>query len=204
VWFAAFVIVVVVMIAWFAFEAHRKARAEKEAAAINAGKIKLKTIVADGPFRSNAAGVYEEPASRAAEPATLEAVQAALRTAGLTLRPIHAKKPKPGFEIEGPKGFLRITVADPARVEPSTMMIAYTEAELVVDGAVALVPLFGPIGIDMGDAAWLVVDGSRDVAAIRKELSDRYLAMMKQMMEAMAPLQEMLDQIGKAVERKRT
>ena len=201
-WFAVFVVVVIALIAWFAFDAQRKARAEKEAAAINTGKIKLEAIVADGPFRSNAEGVYEEPASRVAEPATLEAVQAALR--GLTLRPIQAKHAQPGFEIVGPKGFLRITVADPARVEPSAMVIAYTEAELVVDAAVALVPLFGPIGIDMGDAAWLVVDGSRDVAAIRKELSDRYLAMVKQMMEALAPMQDMLDKIGKAVERKRT
>jgi hypothetical protein len=196
-------IVMIVMIVMVAVWGYRRSREDKKAAAATASKIRFKSIIGGvaAPFRSNAEGVYEEPAAREAEPTALDNVLAALRAGGLA--PLPTKQP--GFEIAGskPDAYLRITVPDPARAEPNTMAIAYTEAELAIDVAFALVPLFGAIGIDMGDAAWLVVDGSRDVASIRKELSERYRVMMQQMMEAMAPLNDMLAQLGKAVDRNR-
>lgn len=196
----ALVVVMVVMLAVWAFQ---RSREDKKAAAATASKIRFKSIIGgvEAPFRTNTHGVYEEPAARSAEPAALADVLAALRAGGLAPSPTK----QPGFEIAGskPDAYLRITVPDPVRVEPDTMAIAYTEAELAIDVAFALVPVFGAIGIDMGDAAWLVVDGSRDVASIRKELSERYRVMMQQMLEAMAPLDDMLAQLGKAVDRDR-
>ncbi len=193
---AAAAFVVLAFAGLFGVAAIGRARGRRRKPATTADKpIRFKSILAgaDTPFRANANEVYEEPAGRAAEPATLDRVLTALRDGGLVPRLMLR-----GFEIPGskPDTYLRVTVRDAARVEPDTMAITHTEGELAIAVAFALVPVFGPIGIDMGAAAWLVVDGSRDVASIRKELGARYAVLLQQMIEAMAPLQDMMAQLS--------
>lgn len=152
-------------------------------------KLALRAITVDAtPFRATTTPEAAEPPARAAEPRPLADVIAAI----VTLQPKPLRK---GFELPGtePGKVLRAFVSDPRRVTPDTLDFVTNQAEMLIDLAHALVPLFGAIGADFGSAGWLIIDGTRSVAAIRTELSDRYKAMLQHMMGMMEPLRAMLD-----------
>jgi hypothetical protein len=92
---------------------------------------------------------------------------------------------------------------DGKRVIPESLRFVTNEAEMAIDVAHALVPLFGPLGANYGDAGWLVIDGTRTVAEIRTELGKRYVAMAKQLLETMNQLGDVLRPLRDALDRKK-
>ncbi len=138
----------------------------------------------DAPFRAIPTPEAAEPARRTTDPRTLADVIAQLERVGSRPKPLRR-----GFEIPGHKGgVLRGFVRDPDRVVPASFELITDEAEMAIDLAHALVPSFGPIGANYGQAGWLVIDGKRPVAEIRDELGKRYAAMMMQMAAALDDL----------------
>ncbi len=128
-----------------------------------AHRIRMRTIekLPGDVFRDNAKHPYEEQPERVSPQVALDTVVAALRAAGLAPRPLGK-----GFELAGakPEQYFRVRVKQRDRVEPKAFVIETNEGETAIDVAHALVPVFGPIAIDMGSAAWIVVDGTHAVA----------------------------------------
>jgi hypothetical protein len=124
---------------------------------------------ADGPFRTSPRN--EPPALRPAESRPIEEVVAALRAGGLA--PSVTRR---GFDLPGtaPHQYLRVVALDRRRVVPDELLVVTNDGETAIDLAFTLVPLFGPIAVDFKEAAWIIVDGTRDVASLRQELTGRY------------------------------
>jgi hypothetical protein len=106
-----------------------------------------------------------------AAPPTLAQLIAAVREAGVPVR-------------ENARGFaagkLRVTVADPARVELATIDIADADQELMIFRlALALVPLYGPLTLT--EVLWgaYLVDGSRDAEALKEDRAERIREMAR-------------------------
>jgi hypothetical protein len=109
------------------------------------------------------------PADRMAVPCTLDQVLAALRDARLPSVPR-----RHGFDLLG-KGTraMPVRVRDVRRIVPADMSCGTKAPELLIDLALALVPLFGPLLVDIPFAGPLLVDGSRDRVALGEHAAER-------------------------------
>ncbi len=106
---------------------------------------------------------------RTAEPRTLAEVLAVLRAGGLELRPRRG-----GFDLMGSVSrVMPVRVRQPARVLPEEMTCGTEAPELLLDLALALVPLFGPMVADVRYAGAILVDGTRDRVALGADAADR-------------------------------
>ncbi len=102
---------------------------------------------------------------RTSEPVSLPLVLSALERAGVRYRQVRR-----GFDLLGPRGrMLPVRVPDPDHVVPAELRCGSDAPELVLDLALALVSLFGPLLADVKFAGSIVVDGRRD----RRELGDQ-------------------------------
>ncbi|MDQ3370113.1 MAG: hypothetical protein M3680_32245, partial [Myxococcota bacterium] len=105
-------------------------------------------------------------------------VHAALDAAGLAVR-----RRRRGFDLLGPtrSRILRVRVPDPARIVPAELRCSTTAPELLIDLALALVPLFGPLLAEVRFAGTLFIDGSRDRAALGDEAAAHVQRMMRRL-----------------------
>lgn len=133
----------------------------------------LRSIVPPGggdPYRV-APGYVDnrEAEDRASEPRSLGEVLAALHAAGLGVRPRRR-----GFVIAG-RGSrtLPVRVRDGSRIIPEDLACGSEAPELLLDLALALVPLFGPLLVDVRFAGAIIVDGLRDRATLGEEAAQR-------------------------------
>jgi len=116
----------------------------------------------------------DRPGTRALErdaaPHTLAEVFEAMRDAGLSFRPRRR-----GFEVLGtpPAREMPVRVRDTERVVPGEMACSHDAPELLIDLGLALVPLFGPMLVDIPFAGTLFVDGSRDRRILGAEAAER-------------------------------
>lgn len=133
------------------------------------GAPQLRAVVAPlgDPYREDPAAPVRE---RSAEPSSLAKLFRALEAAGLVFRPRWR-----GFEIVGAtrSRVMRVRLRDPARIVPTDMACSGEAPELLIDLALALVPLFGPLVAEVRFAGTIFIDGSRDRAALGEEAAQR-------------------------------
>jgi hypothetical protein len=136
---------------------------------VEPGTPPLRAVVAPlgDPYREDPSAPVME---RSAEPSSIAKVFRALDEAGLAFRPRWR-----GFEIVGAarSRVMRVRLRDPARIVPSNMACSGQAPELLIDLALALVPLFGPLVADIRFAGTIFVDGSRDRAVLGEEAAQR-------------------------------
>ena len=132
-----------------------------------AGPPALRSIVVpDGdPYRDHPAG---PPRERTSDPHTLDEVLGGLRDAGLD-----ARARRRGFDLTAGSRVMPVRVRDTARVVPEHMACGTDAPELLLDLALALVPLFGPLLADVRYAGAIIVDGKRDRAVLGEDAADR-------------------------------
>lgn len=133
------------------------------------GSRSLRTVATgDGePYRSDPTAT---PTERTPEPRPLDDVYAALRAAGLGVRSLRR-----GFELIGPtrERVMQVRVRDPRRVTPEGLACGAEAPELLLDLALALVPVFGPVMADVRFAGPILVDGTRDRRVLGEEAARR-------------------------------
>lgn len=133
------------------------------------GSRSLRTVAtANGePYRSDP---LAPPTERTAEPRPIDDVYGALRDAGLAVRALRR-----GFEVIDPahERGMQVRVRDPRRVTPDGLGCGAEAPELLLDLALALVPLFGPVIADVRFAGPILVDGTRDRQALGEEAARR-------------------------------
>jgi hypothetical protein len=119
------------------------------------------------PYRENLGAA---PMERSVEPCTLAQLYGALAGAKLTFR-----ERWHGFDLLGRSRsrVMKVRVQDPERVIPSEMICGADAPELVLDLALAIVPLFGPVLADVRFAGTLFIDGRRDRGALGEEAAQR-------------------------------
>jgi hypothetical protein len=119
------------------------------------------------PYREDPA---TRPMERTAEPRTLDEVLAALRDADLAFRPRRR-----GFDLEGAarERVMPVRVREIARIVPEDMSCGTEAPELLLDLALAMVPLFGPLVADVRFAGAIIVDGKRDRVALGEDAAER-------------------------------
>lgn len=136
----------------------------------NSGPPSLRTVVAPtgDPYR-------EDPrlrlVEREVEPCDLDQLLAALDTASLAWR-----RRRCGFDVLGGarSRVMSVRVRDTDQIVPTGMTCASNDApELLIDLALALVPLFGPMLVDVPFAGTMFVDGTRDRRALGEEAAQR-------------------------------
>jgi hypothetical protein len=185
--------VVLTVIVWAVLPVYLAIKLRKRGAARTRerARIGLRTVaVPEGdPYRENA---LAPDAERTAEPRTLAEVLEALRAAGLT--PVARRN---GFVLAGATGTLRVRVRDRQRVVPQHLRIDATEAELNLDLALALLPLFGPMSAEIGIAGWILVDGKRDRAQLGAEVSERLRQVAAQLLETLRATQPIMDELAR-------
>lgn len=140
------------------------------------------------PYREDP---HAPPMERTVDPCTLPEVLAALRDAGLSFRP-HRR----GFELCGSMRarVMAVRVRDPRRVTPEEMSCSGDAPELLLDLALALVPLFGPMLADVRFAGTILVDGTRDRGELGEEAAQRIQQMGRRVaMRAPATFSILLD-----------
>lgn len=140
----------------------------------------LRAVVTPGgpPYRQDAATTELEP-ERTTEPATLAQVLAALEAAGLRYH-----RRRAGFDILGPgRRAMPVRVRDADRITPADMRCGTQAPELLLDLALALVPVFGPLRADVRYAGSILVDGRRD----RRELGEDAARAIQQFGLRLAP-----------------
>ena len=95
---------------------------------------------------------------------------AALGDAGLAFHPYRR-----GFDITGRtrSRVMPVRVRDVLRVTPTDLACGNDAPELLLDLALAIVPLFGPVVADVRFAGPILVDGARDRVALGHEAADR-------------------------------
>lgn len=114
-----------------------------------------------GPYRTGTTTLDEE---RTPDAAPLSKVRAAIDHAGLRWRPRWR-----GFDLLGrDRRVMPVRVRDSARITPAEMRCGTEAPELLLDLALALLPVFGPVLVDVRCAGSLLVDGRRD----RRELGE--------------------------------
>ncbi|MBA3397176.1 MAG: hypothetical protein H0T89_31395 [Deltaproteobacteria bacterium] len=129
----------------------------------------LRSIVPPGGGDPYRVAPEREVEDRASEPRSLGEVLAALHAAGLRVRPRRR-----GFVITG-RGSraLPVRVRDASRIVPEELVCGSEAPELLLDLALALVPLFGPLLVDVRFAGAIIVDGLRDRASLGEEAAQR-------------------------------
>ena len=133
------------------------------------GERCLRAVVPPGgdPYREPP---IEDFAERSAEASTLSAVLAAMRADALNVR-----ARRRGFDVIGPSRsrILAVRVDDPARVTPGTMSCDRDAPELRIDLALALVPVFGALLVDVPLVGEMFVDGARDRRTVGEDAAQR-------------------------------
>lgn len=119
------------------------------------------------PYREDLGAL---PMEHTVEPCTLTELCAALSASGLAFRPRRR-----GFDLRGPgrSRVMPVRVPDPEHVVPTELSCGTEAPELLLDLALALVPLFGPLVADVRFAGAIVVDGKRDRRALGEEAARR-------------------------------
>lgn len=119
------------------------------------------------PYRAQAAA---RPIDRVVTPCTLAQLLASLTDAGLAIHPR-----RHGFDVLGPTPtrVLPVRVRDPARVTPQDLRCGTRAPELLLDLALALLPRFGPVLVELPFAGAMLVDGSRDRDALGEDAAQR-------------------------------
>jgi len=109
------------------------------------------------------------PRERTAEPRAFPDVLAALREADLGFR-----QRRRGFDLLGPAPRrMRVRIAALDQIVPEEMSCSSEAPELVLDLALALVPVFGPMVAEVRFAGAIVVDGIRDRRTLGEEAAER-------------------------------
>lgn len=110
------------------------------------------------------------PVERTVEPRTLVQVIAAVSDAGLAFR-----GRRRGFDVIGSTRSRRmpVRVHDPERISPRDLGCGNEAPELLLDLALALVPLFGPVLAEVPFAGSLLVDGTRDRGSLGEDAAQR-------------------------------
>ena len=110
------------------------------------------------------------PLERVVEPCTLGQVLTALGDAELAVH-----RCRRGFDVLDATGarMMPVRVPDPQRISPDRMACGTDAPELLLDLALAVVPLFGPMLAEIPFAGSLLVDGTRDRAALGEEAAQR-------------------------------
>jgi len=132
------------------------------------GPPSLRAVVvpAGDPYRED---VGARPMERSVEPRTLPEVLAALAAARLVVRPR-----RHGFDVVASRSrVMTVRVPDIARIVPGDMTCGSEAPELLLDLALAVVPLFGPLIADVRFAGTIFVDGTRDRRALGEEAAVR-------------------------------
>jgi len=132
------------------------------------GPPSLRAVVAPvgDPYRED---VGAKPSERSVDPCTLPELLAALDAAQLVVRPRRR-----GFDlVSSHKRVMTVRVPDPARIVPGEMICGSDAPELLLDLALAVVPLFGPLLADVRFAGTIFVDGTRDRRALGEEAALR-------------------------------
>lgn len=134
-----------------------------------AGPPLLRTVElpAGDPYREEPRA---RPVERPVEPRTLTEVLVALADAHLEVHPCRR-----GFDVTGAARtrMMPVRVRDTTRVSPRDMACGTDAPELLLDLAIAMVPLFGPVLADLPFAGELLVDGTRDRAALGEDAAAR-------------------------------
>jgi hypothetical protein len=132
------------------------------------GEPSLRAVVdsSGDPYREDPATRFGE---RTAEPVALAEILAALDGARV---PYHPRRR--GFDLIGPGGrVMPVRVRDIEQVVPTELRCGTNAPELLIDLALALVPLFGPLVADVRFAGTIFVDGRRDRALLGEEAAQR-------------------------------
>jgi hypothetical protein len=132
------------------------------------GEPSLRAVVdsSGDPYREDPATRFGE---RTAEPVALAEILAALDGAGV---PYHRRRR--GFDLTGPgHRVMPVRVRDIEQVVPTELRCGTNAPELLIDLALALVPLFGPLVADVRFAGTIFVDGRRDRALLGEEAAQR-------------------------------
>lgn len=110
------------------------------------------------------------PIAREVEPRTLGDVIAAVRAAGLGC---HARRR--GFDLQGaPRSrVMPVRVHEITRIAPQDLACGGGAPELLLDLALAVLPLYGPLIVELPFAGELTVDGHQDRAALGEEAAER-------------------------------
>lgn len=140
------------------------------------GSPSLRPVVAPlgDPYREDLGARLME---RTAEPCALADVLAALAAAGVVFRPRRR-----GFDLVASRTrVMTVRVADAARIVPGDLACGSDAPELLLDLALAVVPLFGPLLADVRFAGTIFVDGTRDRRALGEEAAQRIQAIFRRL-----------------------
>jgi len=106
---------------------------------------------------------------RTTEPCTLTELLAALGASQLTVRPRRR-----GFDLVATRTrVMTVRVPDVARIDPSDLVCGHDAPELLLDLALAVVPLYGPLLAEVRFAGTMFVDGTRDRRSLGEEAAQR-------------------------------
>lgn len=132
------------------------------------GPPALRAVVAPSgdPYREDFATQLME---RTAEPCTLSELLAALASAQLVVR-----TRRRGFDLVATRTrVMKVRVPDIDRIFPDDLVCGPDAPELLLDLALAVVPLFGPVLADVRFAGTIFVDGTRDRRSLGEEAAQR-------------------------------
>ncbi|MBA3454813.1 MAG: hypothetical protein H0T42_17125 [Deltaproteobacteria bacterium] len=141
-----------------------------------AGPPSLRAVVAPlgDPYREDLGAKHME---RTAEPCSLADIFAALQAARLAFRPR-----RHGFDLVASRTrVMKVRVPDTARIMPGDLACGSEAPELLLDLALAVVPLFGPLIADVRFAGTIFVDGTRDRRALGEEAAQRIQAIFRRL-----------------------
>ena len=140
------------------------------------GPPALRAIVAPlgDPYREDLGAQLQE---RTAEPCAMSEVLAALEQAHVVFR-----ARRRGFDLVASRTrVMTVRVVDPARIMPGDLACGSEAPELLLDLALAVVPLFGPLLADVRFAGTIFVDGTRDRRALGEEAAQRIQAIFRRL-----------------------
>jgi hypothetical protein len=175
--------VVLSVLLWLALPIYVAVKLARRADKLTTLRLRTVAVPDDAPYRA----APETPIApdRTVEPRSLDEVIAAVRVAGLTVKPR-----RKGFDIRKAGHVLRVRVADPARIDPRAMTIVTDHIDLNFDLAFALVPLFGAIAANTGSVGDVVIDGRRTRAEVDAEVAERIRALAQRILDATQSLMD--------------
>lgn len=182
--------VVLSVLLWIALPIYVAVKWAKRADKFTTLHLRTVAVPDDAPYRS--APETPIPPDRTAEPKSVDEVIAAVRAAGMTVKPR-----RKGFDIRKAGHVLRVRVADLTRVDPRAMTIVTDHIDLNLDLAFALVPLFGAIAADTGSVGAVVIDGRRTRAEVDEEVGQRVRALAQRILDRLNATQPLMDALAK-------
>ncbi len=132
------------------------------------GQPALRAVVAPlvDPYRED---VEARPMERTTDPCALPELLAALGAARLAFRPRRR-----GFDLVASRTrVMTVRVPDTTRIQPTDLVCGPDAPELLLDLALALVPLYGPLLVEVRFAGTMFVDGARDRRSLGEEAAQR-------------------------------